>query len=160
MVRRMASRRLIWPSIMLAQVGELASSKSVMNTRAPEFIALMTILRSVGPVISTRRSWMSAGVGATVQSPSRTAWRFRQEVGPFAAIERGLPRVASGEEFVAPMAELPVQPGDERHRFGREDFPLGGADGAADFHVVRGGGENGRLIHGAHHITIAAECVG
>ena len=41
---------------MFSQVGELASSKSDMNTRAPEFSALITILRSVGPVISTRRS--------------------------------------------------------------------------------------------------------
>src|SRR6188508_3849893 len=33
----------------------------------------MTILRSpAGPVISTRRSWRSAGTGATRQSPSRT----------------------------------------------------------------------------------------
>jgi hypothetical protein len=43
-----------------------------MNTCAPEFSALMIILRSTGPVISTRRSSRSAGSGATFQSPSRT----------------------------------------------------------------------------------------
>jgi len=57
---------------MFSQVGELESSKSVMNTLAPEFSALITILRSVGPVISTRRSARSAGAGATRQSPERT----------------------------------------------------------------------------------------
>lgn len=36
-----------------------------MYTLAPELRALMTILRSTGPVISTRRSWMSSGMGAT-----------------------------------------------------------------------------------------------
>ncbi|KFM29356.1 hypothetical protein F751_5794 [Auxenochlorella protothecoides] len=43
-----------------------------MYTLAPEFRALITILRSVGPVISTRRSRKSAGRGPTRQSPSRT----------------------------------------------------------------------------------------
>ena len=42
-----------------------------MNIRAPELSALMTILRSTGPVISTRRSSRSGGMGATFQSPSR-----------------------------------------------------------------------------------------
>src|SRR3972149_3408261 len=51
-----ASRRLIWPSIRLSQLGVLASSKSAMKTLAPQLRALMTILRSVGPVISTRRA--------------------------------------------------------------------------------------------------------
>ena len=36
-----------------------------MKTLAPELSALMTILRSTGPVISTRLSWMSSGMGAT-----------------------------------------------------------------------------------------------
>ena len=73
MRRRIASRRLIWPWMLLSHFGVFASSKSAMNTFAPEFSALMIILRSTGPVISTRRSWMSAGTGAQVQSPSRTA---------------------------------------------------------------------------------------
>ena len=127
---------------MLAQVGELASSKSVMNTRAPELSALMTILRSVGPVISTRRSWMSAGVGATVQSVP-DVFGFRQEIGPLATVQRGLALVAAGEEFVAPVAEFPVQRGDEGHRFRREDFGLGGGDVAADFDAFRRGGGGG-----------------
>src|SRR5258708_5048687 len=50
------------------QVGENASSKSAINTLAPEFNALMIIFRSTGPVISTRRSCRSAGTGAIVHS--------------------------------------------------------------------------------------------
>ena len=73
MVRRAASRRLTWPAIIASQVGEAASSKSAMKQDAPQLSALMIILRSTGPVISTRRSSRSAGVPATVQSPSRIA---------------------------------------------------------------------------------------
>ena len=65
--------RCCWPRTTLSQVGEFESSKSAMKTRAPELSALMTIFRSTGPVISTRRSWRSAGRGATVQLDSRTA---------------------------------------------------------------------------------------
>ena len=57
--------------MQLNHVGEFESSKSAMNTVAPEFSALITILRSTGPVISTRRSAISSGVGATRQSPAR-----------------------------------------------------------------------------------------
>src|SRR5213083_1068064 len=70
MVRRTASRRLICPSTMLCQVGQFASSKSAMKVEAPEFSALITILRSVGPVSSTRRSSRSFGCGATRHSRS------------------------------------------------------------------------------------------
>ena len=73
-VRRTASRRLIWPSIMLAQVGQFASSKSAMKVDAPQLSALITILRSVGPVISTRRSSRSRGWSAICQSDSRIAF--------------------------------------------------------------------------------------
>ena len=44
-----------------------------MKTRAPELRALIIILASAGPVISTRRSSKSAGAGATVQSLARTS---------------------------------------------------------------------------------------
>ena len=59
--------RLTWPSMQLAHVGEFESSKSAMNTRAPELSALITIFRSVGPVISTRRSCRPGGSGAIAQ---------------------------------------------------------------------------------------------
>jgi hypothetical protein len=49
MVPLTASRRLIWPSMLFSQVGELASSKSAMKVLAPELRALITILRDTGP---------------------------------------------------------------------------------------------------------------
>lgn len=55
------------------QVGAFESSKSAMKTDAPEFKALMTILRSTGPVISTRRSRRSFGKGATCSVCTRWA---------------------------------------------------------------------------------------
>jgi hypothetical protein len=83
---RTASTRLTWPPTMFCQVGELASSKSAIKARAPELSALITILRLVGPVISTRRSWSASGTGATAKSSgaatnssvppaSSSAWR-------------------------------------------------------------------------------------
>jgi hypothetical protein len=55
-VRSIASIRLTWPTTTFSHVGAVESSKSAMKPRAPELSALMTSLRSVGPVISTRRS--------------------------------------------------------------------------------------------------------
>ena len=63
MVRSSASFRLSWPPIMFSHSGVLASSKSASHTLAPEFRALIVILRSVGPVIfrcsRTVRSFLS-----------------------------------------------------------------------------------------------------
>src|SRR3954452_21727957 len=72
-VPSIASVRLTWPCSTLLHVGEFESSKSAMKPVEPLFRALITILRSVGPVISTQRFCRSAGAGATVQSPSRTS---------------------------------------------------------------------------------------
>ena len=57
---RTASISAAWPPTTLAHVGESESSRSAMNTRAPELSALIIILGSAGPVISTRRSSKSA----------------------------------------------------------------------------------------------------
>ena len=73
MVRFTASRKLIWPDTILSQVGLLASSKSAIKALAPELRALMIILRSVGPVISTRRSCKSSGIGEIFQLLLRSA---------------------------------------------------------------------------------------
>src|SRR5207302_5082305 len=82
-VRRTASIRFAWPDTTFAQVGDVASSKSAMNTCAPELSALMIILRSVGPVISTRRSCRSRGAAATLQSAAQmAAVNGRQSVRP------------------------------------------------------------------------------
>jgi hypothetical protein len=58
-----ASLRLSCPSTTLSQVGEFESSKSAMKTFAPELSALMIVLRSTGPVISTRRGREHGVVG-------------------------------------------------------------------------------------------------
>jgi len=71
-VRRMASLRFSCPRMMFSQVGEQESSKSAMKQRTGAFSALMTILRSTGPVISTRRSVRSSGTGEMRHSAPRT----------------------------------------------------------------------------------------
>src|SRR5215217_7728060 len=73
MVPSMASFMLSWLSSMLCQVGQLASSKSAIQQLAPELSAFMVILRSGGPVSSTRLSCRSSGIGAIFQSPSLTS---------------------------------------------------------------------------------------
>lgn len=70
-------------SMLFSQVGELASSKSAIKVLAPELRALITIFRDTGPfenvktcelthipVISTRLSRRSWGIGAHFQEPS------------------------------------------------------------------------------------------
>ena len=108
---------------MLAQTGEEASSKSAMNTLAPEFSALTIILRSTGPVISTRRSSRSAGIGATVQSPSRIAFVSGRKSGSLAGVKvfwRSAPR----QQLEAAPVEAAVQVGDEGERLGAQNFVL------------------------------------
>src|SRR5881628_1437539 len=92
--------------MLFAQVGELASSKSAMKTLAPELSALMIILRSTGPVISTRRSARSAGIGATLQASSSRIDRF----GPI------------GEQAQARRLKRAIQVADESECVGAEDF--------------------------------------
>ena len=89
---------------MLAQYGEFESSKSAMNPRAPELSALMTILREVGPVISTRRSCSASGTGATWKSSGR-----RDELERAARVELGLALLARVEQLAAAAVELLVQ---------------------------------------------------
>jgi hypothetical protein len=97
MVRLIASYRFCWPSTTLTQCGVLASSRSASQTLAPELSALMVIFRSVGPVISTRRSVRSAGAGGANQSAARmSAVSGRKPSVPPAAISaRRAARAAS-----------------------------------------------------------------
>jgi hypothetical protein len=70
---RDALRTLSCPVTRLPDVGVLLSSKSAMKIFAPQVSALLTSLRSAGPVISTRRSTRPGASGATRQSPCRTS---------------------------------------------------------------------------------------
>src|SRR5213080_2450428 len=80
-----ASFRLRWPTTLFSHVGALASSKSAMKTLAPELSPLIIILRSTGPVISTRRSRRSGGMGATVHASSRIAFVSGRKSGSLPA---------------------------------------------------------------------------
>ena len=121
MVRRTASRRLSWPSSRLSQVGVVESSKSAMKTLAPELRALMIILRSTGPVISTRRSRRSAGSGATVQSASRMSAVSGRKSGRSPASRRAWRATRAARSSLAAGVELAVQGGEEGEGFGGED---------------------------------------
>ena len=81
-----------------------------MKTFAPELSALIIILRSTGPVISTRRSCRSAGAGATVKSSGA-----RTNRGPGPASRR------APEQPLALGIQLTMQLVDERERVARED---------------------------------------
>ena len=112
----MASRRLMWPSSRLFHVGVLESSKSAMKTFAPELSALMIILRSTGPVISTRRSRISAGRGATVHADSRMERVSSRKFGLLAGVESLLPLLACVEQLLAAGVEGALQVHDESQR--------------------------------------------
>jgi hypothetical protein len=119
-VRRTASCMLACPSTTFFQVGERASSKSAMKHDAPELRALMTILASVGPVISTRRSCRSAGVGPTRQSPSRTAAVSARKTGSTPASSSAWRGVASAQQLLAHGVEAAVERRHELQRPGGE----------------------------------------
>ena len=80
-----------------------------MKPRAPELSALMTILREVGPVISTRRSASAAGTGATVKSSGAV-----HELERPAGVQLGLALLAGAQQLAPAAVELLVQPPDER----------------------------------------------
>ena len=93
-----------------------------MKHRAPLLSALITILRSVGPVISTRRSRRSGGAGATVHADPRTERVASEERRALPLVE---PRLAFGarlEQLGAAPAELALQAGDERERLVGQDL--------------------------------------
>ena len=117
---------------MLAQVGVLASSKSAMKTLAPQFSALMIILRSTGPVISTRRSRMSCGSGATVQSLSRIFAVSGRKSGFSPASSRLLALGTGGQQLLAARIEAALQVGDEGNCLLGKHFLEVGIDDAVD----------------------------
>ena len=81
-------------------------------------------------MISTRRSWRSAGASATRQSrSSRTEAVLGQEVGQLARRQARHPLAAGREQPRALRVEVAVQPGDERERLvGQHAIVPGGED--------------------------------
>ena len=86
----------------------------------------MTILALVGPVISTRRSCRSAGIGATCHSPSRMAGGVGAEVGQLAGVERASAARARGQQRPPPRVEPAVEVRDRSSAAAREDFVVAG----------------------------------
>ncbi len=127
-VRRTASASAAWPPTTLAHVGDSASSRSAMNTRAPELSALIIILGSAGPVISTRRSSRSAGAGATVQSSSRTSRVATRKSGRTPASSSAWRSSRRREEVEPARPEPALEVGDERERVRGQD-PVAPGDG-------------------------------
>ena len=69
----------------------------------------MTILRSTGPVISTRRSVRSSGTGEMRQSALRTCGGGGEELRQCAVIELQLTLAARIQQLQATCVEAPVQ---------------------------------------------------
>ena len=101
-----------------------------MKTFAPELSALMIIFRSTGPVISTRRSCRSAGIGGDRPGAAADSGGLGQEVGLPAGVETRLDLAAPLEQGAAAAAEAALEHRDELERGGREDR-LGARNGRA-----------------------------
>ena len=82
---------------------------------------MITIFRSTGPVISTRRSAISSGIRRDAPVGRADVGGLGQEVRQLAAGEPLEPLRAPGEQLAAPLAELPLEVGQERDRVGRQD---------------------------------------
>jgi hypothetical protein len=123
---------------MFLQVGEFESSKSAMNPRAPELSALMTILRSVGPVISTRLSCRRRRHAPRVVVAHVT--RLGEELGQLARVTARLGLAARAEELLPCRVESPVQLGDELERLRGQHLVEALAPGPADLDTLDGRG--------------------
>ena len=78
-----------------------------MKTFAPELSALIIILRSAGPVISTRRSCRSARRRRDAPVAVADVRGLGQEVGQLAGVEAVLPGAGRvGEQLLAAVAEV------------------------------------------------------
>ena len=111
----------------------------------------MIILRSTGPVISTRRLSRSAGMGATRHSASRICAGLGQEIRQFAGREARLARAAGLQQRDPPGIELAVQGGHEGQRLGGENFGKTRLERAAH-DDTRGSGGGGGLVGGGHNL--------
>ena len=98
-----------------------------MNTRAPEFSALIIILRSTGPVISQRRSRRSAGAFGHPPLGVADVGRPGQEGRQRARVELELSLVPQFEQLAAPRIQLTMEARDELEALAREYFLVGGS---------------------------------
>ena len=140
-VPRTASNRVSWPPITLPQVGLVASSWSASQTFAPEFSALIAIFRSVGPVISTRRSSRPGPAPATRQLSSErmaaVSGRKRRSRPLPRSKRRSHPQC---QEVVAATAEPVVQLREEAQGVVGEDLVVPLAEASLDLDSRFGAG--------------------
>jgi hypothetical protein len=113
-----------------------------MKTRAPELKALIIILRSTGPVISTRRSSRPGDAGAHRPGSRANAFRLGKKVQPFPALQSRAAVGAARKQCEPSLIELPLQPRNECDGVRGEHTVVTGCDGAADRDAV-----DGRLSH-------------
>ena len=92
------------------------SSKSAMKTSAPELRALIIILRSTGPVISTRPLLQVRGRVGDLPGARPDRLGLGQEVRERAGVELRLPLGPALQELPSHGVELPVELLDEGER--------------------------------------------
>ncbi len=129
--------------MMLNQFGAVASSKSAIQTLAPEFSALTVIFLVGGPVISQRRSVSPAAGGATCQVGSSRMVLVCGRKSGFspAAIRRARSRRAASSSARRP-ANAPSSRATKASASGVRISSNRGMHGAAD---GGDGGGNGHL---------------
>ena len=88
-----------------------------MKQRAPEFSALMTILRSTGPVISTATVLQVGRDRRDLPVALASLPGLREEVGELAGGDSLLPLGARREEPLPLRVEAALKAGDELERF-------------------------------------------
>ena len=117
---------------MFVHVGDSASSRSAMNTRAPLLSALMSILRSAGPVdLDPPIAQVDRGVGhAPVGGPH--VLRIGQELERAARHEPRPAISAPRQQLPPPRAELALQLRHERPRVRVQDMCRVRLDGRTD----------------------------
>ena len=135
MVRRMASRRLMWPSSRLFQrgcAGVLEVGHEDLGAgveRVDDHLAIDgpgDFDAAVMKIGGNRRDGpfgLADGAG------------FGEEVGLFAGVEALLPFLAGLQQLLAARVERAVQVHDEVDGVGREDLRVGFADGSEEFNA-------------------------
>ena len=119
----------------------MASSWSASHTFAPEFSALIAIFRSVGPVISTRRSSRPGPAPATRQlSSERMRFGLGEEAQVAAVAQVEAASHPLCQDVVAATAEPVVQVREEAQGVLGEDLVVPLAEASLDLDARFGAG--------------------
>lgn len=109
------SRRLSWPSIRSAKVGEAVLEVRHEGAGAPNRGRGRASAGSTGPASSTRRSAISAGILPADDPVELGGWPWSRawEIGSSAAVEARLAGEALGQEVEPLDVELAMERGEE-----------------------------------------------